>query len=156
MENIFKTEILTPSVIDPEELFHFVCETDSLFTPPLSYRIDIKEYSYKMASKATLFITRQKDEILACNAVYVNPRPGFSYATFLAVKKEYEHLGIGARLILKAIKYAQQQNSSSYELQMRASNIEMLEFYKKLGFKIINIEPYPHSKELMLTIKKEF
>lgn len=152
----FKTEILEPSVIDPEELFQFVQESDSLFIPLLSTRTDLKEYSYKMALNATLFITRKGNELIACNAVYINPKPNYSFATFLAVKKEYENYGIGARLIIKAVKYAQKQNTNYYQLEMRASNIAMLEFYKHLGFRIIGEELYPGTTELRLTLQKDF
>lgn len=141
-----------------DNLSDFIRETDHLFIPRLSSYVSLVEWSEKLYRNATLFIVRDtvNNEIIACNAVYVNKAPQDSYATFLAVKEKYANYGIGAKLIIKAIRYCKDLGSSGYALQMRASNEIMYNFYLHLGFKKITEEKYPNSEEVKYNLRISF
>lgn len=125
-----------------ENIYDFFVKTNDLTIPPLSQIVNLKEYTEKIHSNATLFEYIEDNRIIALNAVYVNKYPQDSFATSLAVLPEYEGYGIGAKLILKAINYCKKYGSQGYRLQMRSSNIIMLDFYLKRGFSIIQEDDY--------------
>lgn len=152
-------EVLPAGQIDVSEFFKFAEDTDHLFIPRLSSRVQLQEYIGKMALHATIFTVRDLEDnskLIACNAVYVNKTPLNSFATFLAVREEYASYGIGAKLIIKAIRYCQEFGSAAYSLKMRASNKVMYDFYCRLGFKKIAEAKYPNSEEIEYELEKTF
>lgn len=136
-----------PNTIDEEELYDFFQKVGDTFVPPLRTRIDIPVVVKKIRRNATLFVYREEGKLIACNAVYVNKSPDYSYATFLAVVPEYEAMGIGARLVLKAINYCRAFGTHSYRLQIRLANSDMLNFYLRHGFVVTGESVYPNSTE---------
>lgn len=150
----FEYKILQPQTESVERIYKFLVATDELSIPPLSHRLDLLDFAKKLQKNATLFEYLNNDELVALNAVYVNKKPLDSFATSLAVLPEYEGYGLGAKLILKAIKYCREHESEGYRLQMRKSNSEMLDFYYRLGLEIIAEEDYPEDvKGVILKIK---
>lgn len=132
----------------------FLLQTDHLSIPPLSHRLDLLEFANKLWANATLFEYWNEDKLVALNVVYVNKFPIDSFATSLAVLEEYEGGGLGAKLILKAIKYCKEYGSEGYRLQMRTSNTTMLQFYMQRGFEIIEEQDYPENvKGVILKLK---
>jgi ribosomal protein S18 acetylase RimI-like enzyme len=142
---VFEYYVKTPGTEVVEEIHDFLVATDSLSIPPLSHRMNLLDFAHKLQEKATLFEYRIEGKIVALNAVYVNEYPIDSYATSLAVLPKYEGFGLGAKLILKAIKYCKEFGSEGYRLQMRSSNSIMLDFYLRMGFDIIAEEDYPEN-----------
>lgn len=151
-------EIKVKTEFDKEELSNFVWKTEGRLTPSLSSRVNIDEFIDRVHQNATFFIARdtENNKIVALNIVYVNKAPERSYATFLAVLEEYESMGIGARLILNAIKYSKKEGSACYSLSMRKSNEIMLAFYQKNGFVIENEKKYPNSNETQVDLRLNF
>lgn len=149
-----KYQIKLPNEEEVDKVYLFLQKTDSMSIPPLSHRLNLYEFAKKITANATLFEYIDKDEIVAMNAVYVNKMPLDSFATSLAVLSEYEGYGLGAKLIIKAIKYCKEQGSEGYRLQMRYSNTIMLHFYLNRGFNIIAKENYPENvKGVILKLK---
>lgn len=95
-------------------------------------------------------------KLIACNAVYVNVAPLDSFATFLVVKEKYANYGIGAKLIIKAVRYSKELGSSGYSLKMRASNKVMYDFYLRLGFIKVSEGKYPNSDEYEYGLRISF
>lgn len=146
----FVYSILPPKDINKDEFVRFVKDTELLFVPRLSTRVSLMEYTEKMYQHATLFVVREMDDagkLIACNAVYVNAAPLDSFATFLVVKEKYANYGIGAKLIIKAVRYCKELGSFGYSLKIRASNKIMYDFYLRLGFIKVSEGKYPHSDE---------
>jgi len=150
----FDYYVKAPGTEKAEDIHEFLVATDSLSIPPLSHRMNLMEFAKKLQENATIFEYRNERKVVALNAVYVNKYPVDSYATSLAVLPEYEGFGLGAKLILKAIKYCKEYGSEGYRLQMRLSNKSMLDFYLRMGFIIIADEDYPEDvKGVILKIK---
>lgn len=57
----------------------------------------------------------------------------------IAVKKEYQHRGIGSLLIEFSKTYARNQNKKSLSLEVNEKNLVAINFYKKEGFSVTNI-----------------
>ncbi|MCF2659126.1 GNAT family N-acetyltransferase [Parabacteroides distasonis] len=153
-----KFEVKIQSEIDKDELSGFVWKTEGRLIPSLSSRINVDDFIERVYQNATFFIARdiENDIIVALNIVYVNQAPDRSYATFLAVLEEFESMGIGARLILNAIRYCKKVGSACYSLSMRKSNETMLAFYLKNGFVIESEKTYPNSDEIQVDLKLVF
>ena len=150
--------ILLSKEINKDEFVSFVKDTELLFVPRLSTRVSLIEYAEKMYQYATLFIVRDMDDagkLIACNAVYVNVAPLDSFATFLVVKEKYANYGIGAKLIIKAVRYSKELGSSGYSLKMRASNKVMYDFYLRLGFIKVSEGKYPNSEEYEYDLRND-
>ena len=151
--------ILLSKEINKDEFVSFVKDTELLFVPRLSTRVSLIEYAEKMYQYATLFIVRDMDDagkLIACNAVYVNVAPLDSFATFLVVKEKYANYGIGAKLIIKAVRYSKELGSSGYSLKMRASNKVMYDIYLRLGFIKVSEGKYPNSEEYEYGLRISF
>lgn len=150
----FEYVIKKPLEEDVEVIHRFLIETDNLSIPPLSHRMNLLDFARKLQKNATLFEYTLEGKVIALNAVYVNKNPVDSFATSLAVLPEYEGYGLGAKLILKAIKYCKEYGSEGYRLQMRESNSDMLNFYLNKKFAVISEEDYPEGiKGVILKIK---
>lgn len=150
----FEYNMKLPGIEEVEKIHEFLIATDDLSIPPLSHRLDLLDFAMKLQEKATLFEYWSEGRLVALNAVYINKTPVDSYATSLAVLPEFEGYGLGAKLILKAVKYCKDYGSEGYRLQMRASNTVMLDFYRRMGFEIIAEDDYPENvKGVILKLK---
>ena len=131
-----KVIIKLPKEENLDDLCKFLQRVDELFNPTLSSQHNLRFFAEKLQNNATLFeIKSDNGDIIALNAVYVNKAPDKSFATILAVNPQYDGYGLGAKLVLKAIKYCQEYGSSEYELIITATNNEnMLNFYERNGF----------------------
>ena len=59
----------------------------------------------------------------------------------LAVRKEYRRRGIGSALLKKFMAVCKSEGLVSIRLEVRTSNIDAIEFYKRFGFHIISFIP---------------
>jgi len=59
----------------------------------------------------------------------------------LAVRKNYRRKGIGSALMKKFMSVCKSEGLLSIRLEVRTTNYEAIEFYKKFGFNIISFIP---------------
>ena len=86
----------------------------------------------KLAVDDLIFVAESEDEIIgACMAGYDGHR-GWLYA--VAVNSDHRRKGIGDRLVKAAIESMQALGCIKVNLQIRADNTAVAEFYKSLGF----------------------
>ncbi len=62
----------------------------------------------------------------------------YSYINYVCVLEKYRNMGIGTKLLEKALEICKQKNISYVELTSRPSRIVAHSIYKKLGFEIRN------------------
>lgn len=67
----------------------------------------------------------------------------------IVVKKDYQHIGIGSRLLEHIINIAKQEGIKEIFLEVRISNQNAISLYEKYGFKNINTREkyYPDNHE---------
>lgn len=147
-------QIVEPKKENFDIFSSFVREMDSNFIPSISSRVNIDNYILKMYENATIFKITSEDKIIACNVVYVNEGKD-AFATFLAVRPEYENFGLGAKLIYKALRFCEEKGCLFYSLKMRISNKVMYDFYIRLGFDKIKVTKYPNSNEYEVELVKK-
>ena len=88
----------------------------------------------KLAVDDLIFVAEADDQIIgACMAGYDGHR-GWLYA--VAVKSDYRRDGIGKELVSTAIETLQALGCIKLNLQIRADNTAVANFYKSLGFSV--------------------
>ncbi len=129
-------EIKTEHIIPPSDtirLFTFLKESDSIFQPKLSERVNIKQYSEKLAERAELFYVLDGGKDIANCAVYMN-RDDICFISSFAVAQNMQRNGIGTRLMRAVISEGIKRNKSSIELDVYACNQAGIRFYLSQGF----------------------
>jgi ribosomal protein S18 acetylase RimI-like enzyme len=122
--------------INKEDILELLFYYDAYFIPKISDRINLEEYSKKLASNATFILAKKEEETIGFAAFYFNPIPQSTYITLLAVDYNFQRLGIGKSLVKKITEYCYANNSAGILLEMRADDSKLFKFYSDLGFKI--------------------
>lgn len=104
----------------------------SLVVPWNNPRRDIQR---KLKVQADMFLVGFKDgEIIATvMAGYEGHRGWINY---LAVRPDYQRLGFGKQMMEAAEQVLREAGSPKINLQVRSSNVGVIEFYKKIGYKM--------------------
>lgn len=114
---------------------------DNLFTPPLSARIEISEYSKKIFTYAERFEAWKGDKLIGLVAVYCNNiKDRKAYITNVSILEKYQGKGIANSLMFYCIEHIKNKNFKSIELEVNADNISANKLYKKFRFKNCNVE----------------
>lgn len=111
--------------------------TDNDFIPKLSQKKKITEISDKFKNYAVVVIAYVDNIPAGLVAFYSNASPKLSYLSVICVKKEYRKYGIGKNLELRCIEICKENNSSGIELNMRKSNLALLNSRLKIGYTIM-------------------
>ncbi len=99
--------------------------------------VDIKEIALKFLKYATIAVTYKDNEIIGFISFYCNDKQNkVAYISMIAVLPEHRQKGIGNKLIEEALEYCRKNEMKCIRLEVRKKNINVLDFYKKLGFEI--------------------
>ena len=109
------------------------CDTD--FVPPLSCRVEIKDYAKKIASKATRFEAWSGGIPVGLVAAYCNDQENrIAYITSVSVLKEWMYKGIAASLVGQCVEHAKVSGMRQISLAVAAENTPAIKLYEKSGF----------------------
>jgi ribosomal protein S18 acetylase RimI-like enzyme/SAM-dependent methyltransferase len=109
------------------------CNAD--FVPPLSGRVEIRNYAQKIENKATRFEAWSGDTLVGLVAAYCNDREnGFAYITSVSVLKEIMGKGITAHLLSQCIEHAKTSGMLQVTLEVASDNTPAIKLYEKSGF----------------------
>lgn len=141
----------------PKENFHdFVMNSDNLFCPSLSSRVDLETYIKKMYDNGTKQIYIENGAIIGLSVSYINKAPNYSFGTYLLILPEYEGYGLGLAMVKNNLKYAKEIGCKEYRLRIRASNKMLYKFYKSMGFIESEKIPYEGTDEFQYEMIKYF
>lgn len=91
-----------------------------------------KTIKAKLAIDDLIFIARYKEKIVgACMAGYDGHR-GWLYS--VAVDQDFRRFGIGKKLVMTTIDSLKELGCIKLNLQIRADNTQVADFYRSLGF----------------------
>jgi ribosomal protein S18 acetylase RimI-like enzyme len=98
----------------------------------------VEDINTKVAFQPELFFVGLLDDevVGSIMAGYEGHRGWINY---LAVSPEYQRQGYGRRLVLKAIDMLRRMGCLKVNLQVRTSNVGVIDFYQHLGFKDDNV-----------------
>ncbi len=113
--------------------FHLNDCSDS-FIPPLNSRVNIEEYSNKIAERAVTFEAWSNGMLIGLIATYFNFEAQFGYITSVSVLKKFMGAGIASELLKRCISYANANKLKEIKLEVYKENIPAINFYKKYNF----------------------
>jgi ribosomal protein S18 acetylase RimI-like enzyme len=126
---------------------------DSLFIPPLTTKVALKEYAVKIHENGILFEAWNKKYLIGLIATYFNdPERSIGFITNVSVVKEYNNKGVATELLKITKKYAIENDFKKIKLEVNPGNEIALQFYIKNNFKIITKEANSVIMELLLNI----
>lgn len=120
-----------------DDIFNHLSACDKKFYQALSSRVDIHEYSQKLAEKAFRHEVWQAKALIGLVAVYYNhDQNGFDFITDVSVVMEVVGQGIASRLLEKSISKSKAGGSAELRLEVDADNAPALKLYNKMGFSV--------------------
>lgn len=137
--NNFKKSIIIEHISPPSDyvsLEKFMHIIDRSFTKPLSERVNIYEYSVKLAEKAEIFNVYDGPKKIANAAIYMNRE--YAFISSIAVISEYRKNGIGKMLHKRVVEEVKTKKIHTIELSVEKFNKKAIAFYKKLGYKCVD------------------
>lgn len=122
----------TASVAEIAE--HLLC-CDADFVPPLSGRVEIKDYAKKIKSKAFRFEAWSGGTLVGLVAAYCNDQEKrIAYITSVSVLKAWTGKGIAARLMSQCVEHAKAAGMRQIALEVVGNNTSTIKLYEKSGF----------------------
>lgn len=120
-------------------LKEFVKSVDKDFTPPLTGRINIDEWIYKIYSKGSVILAERKGEYIGSILFYSNnmeSREG--YIAYLAVDSKFRRLGVAKSMLDKCIEVS--KSNGMHSIIVYTNNPGALKLYVSRGFQIKTYE----------------
>lgn len=138
------------------EIAEYLRTCDADFVPPLSSRVEIKDYAKKIVSKATRFEAWSGNTLVGLLAAYCNDQEKrIAYITSISVLREWKGEGIAARLMSQCIEHARALGMRQIGLAVASDNSLAIKLYEKSGFVAVKaIAPFI-SMNLYLTNNEE-
>ena len=115
---------------------HLLC-CDLQFSPLLSDRVDIGEYSRKIREKAFTFEAWGYNALVGLVAAYMNIPDRHCFITNVSVLSNFTGKGIAARLMNACLEHAGAANIATISLEVSRSSHPAIYLYRKFGFQVI-------------------
>ena len=130
------------------EIFTHLQKCNNDFIPPLDKKVNIRDYSKKIAEKAITFEAWNEKILVGLIAAYFNDAENImGFITNVSTLKEYHGKGIASELLKMCMDYSKNNNFKEIFLEVSDKNSGAIHLYNKNGFK--NIE----TKNGMLVMK---
>jgi len=131
-----KYKVTTASI---EQVYSHLKACDGNFSPPLSSRINLLEYSRKMFEKSVSFEAWQGDVLVGMINAYLNDASNQTgFITNVSVLKEYMGKGIAASLLEMCLESARNLGFIRIRLEVTQENSAAIKLYSKAGFKVVD------------------
>ena len=110
-------------------------QCDNRFYPRLSGRVDLGNYSKKLALFADRFEAWQKNRLVGLVAAYLNnPKSRQGFISSVSVCGDFERRGLASELMQKCIQLARDKDRNMLELEVSEIDKSKRAFYFKHGF----------------------
>tara|TARA_B110000211_G_C13868254_1_gene459642 strand:- start:186 stop:656 length:471 start_codon:yes stop_codon:yes gene_type:complete len=118
-----------------DDIISHLVDCDSLFTPPLSSRVNITEYAKKIHLNASSHECWFGSTLIALIAFYKNSQDiGPAYITSVSVCAAHHGKGIAESLLKEALTNMSGINIKQVTLEVSEDSYKPISLYKKLGF----------------------
>ncbi len=152
-----KTLELSLNRADTSQIANHLRECDGLFIPPLSERVEVNEYSQKIASLATRFEAWTEDGLAGLLAAYCNDQSqATAYITSLSVSPRFQGQGVAAKLLNNCISYLTQLGFIAIKLEVNRHNTKAMNLYEKYGFLVDQISGESQMMTLQIGKKRQY
>lgn len=117
------------------EIAEHLLRCDADFVPPLSDRVDIKDYAQKIANNGMRFEAWSGGTLVGLVAAYCNDQEShIAHITSASVLKEWTGKGIAARLVARCVEHAKESGMQQIGLEVAQGNTRAINLYEKSGF----------------------
>lgn len=117
------------------EIAQHLLACDQAFIPPLSERIDIREYAAKLAANSTRFEAWYGGQLSGLIAAYCNASDrNMAFITSVSVLSQHQGKGIAANLLHSCIAHSRKLGFRRMELEVNSDNQAAMALYKRFGF----------------------
>lgn len=123
------------------EVVEHLREVDATFDPPLSERISIDGYAFRIVSSAQRFECWCGNRLIGLVAIYMNdPSAEFAYVTNVSVSPDRHGEGIATRLLEESISEVASAGFGSLRLDCAGGSELEATFYPTFGFAALGTE----------------
>lgn len=129
MELIYKA-----NTASQQDIYNHFVACDQYFIPVLSGRVDLKEYSGKIAMNAKTFEAWNHNELAGLVAMYPGENGKTAFITNVSVLKKYGGKKVSGLLMTAAIDYCRESKLHEILLEVHEDNLPALNLYKKYNF----------------------
>ncbi len=132
-----KIEINRPGQAKALRIKKFLYNLSDDFETPLRLRLNLENYSIKLATLAyNLFAVRNVSDV-GHSAFYLNYRDSSLFVSSIAVVKTYRRKRLGSLLISRIEEFSRDHNITNIKLEAESRSSEVDQFYRKNGFNLI-------------------
>jgi ribosomal protein S18 acetylase RimI-like enzyme len=129
-------------------------ECDSDFSPNLSLKVNIDEYSTKIRTRAKTFEAWSGKALVGLVAAYMNDsRTRTGFITSVSVAKDFMGRGIASALLDRCLEKSRQEGMKAIRLEVGLESPEAIRLYKNFGFSEIARQGETVSLELEINEK---
>jgi ribosomal protein S18 acetylase RimI-like enzyme len=110
---------------------------DRRFSPRLSDRVDIGEYSRKLRLNAVTFEAWNDESLVGMVAAYIDTRERSCFITNTSVLAEFSGRGVAARLLAACLERARAEHVEMVSLEVSKDSHPAIRLYTKFGFQVV-------------------
>lgn len=138
-----------------DHIYLHLCDCDDNFMPPLSRRVDLKDFAAKIADKTITFEAWDGNALIGLVSAYFNEYENLvGFINNVSVVRHYMKRNIGSSLIKMCVDYAKMNGFKNIRLEVLPSNTAAIHLYEKHGFE-------RHSEKdksliMQCTVKRDF
>jgi ribosomal protein S18 acetylase RimI-like enzyme len=130
------------------------CDRD--FSPNLSLKVNIEEYSRKIRARAKTFEAWSGKVLVGLVAAYINdPGTRTGFITSVSVAKDFMGRGIASALLDHCLNRSRQEGMKAVRLEVSLESREAIQLYKKFGFSEIVRNGKTVSMELEISEERQ-
>ena len=124
---------------------------DKGFSPPLSTRVNLEEYSHKLFEKSITFEAWSNKTLIGMIAAYFNDfKNSNGFITNVCVVESFKGMHIASKLMKLCIDFANEHRFKRIYLEVNENNISAINLYTKFSFK--PLDKKDNYVEMMLEI----
>ena len=120
-----------------EDIRSHLSGCDHRFSPPLSDRVDIGEYSRKLRLNAVTFEAWNGESLVGMVAAYVDTRARSCFITNTSVLPGFSRRGVAAKLLAACLARARAEQVDTVSLEVSKESHPAIRLYTKFGFKVV-------------------
>jgi ribosomal protein S18 acetylase RimI-like enzyme len=129
---------------------------DSDFSPNLSLKVHIEDYSRKIRDLAKTYEAWSGSALVGLVAAYMNdPDTRIGFITSVSVTREFVGRGIASALLQHCLNRSRQERMRALRLEVSLESREAIRLYSKVGFSEIARKGETVSMELELSEKQQ-
>jgi ribosomal protein S18 acetylase RimI-like enzyme len=110
---------------------------DRGFSPPLSERVELGEYSRKLRLNAVTFEAWSGKSLVGMLAAYFDARERSCFITNTSVSPEFSRRGIAAKLLAACLERARSEQVETVSLEVSQDSHPAIGLYAKFGFEVV-------------------